>query len=178
MRVALPLDLPRLGILCLDHAGGPCSLALIAHGMVGMVDTHDGNRDGVTPGALSKLLHLLLQILVDALVLLDHGLVEDLALAANLNSGDDPTANEVLGILRYCLTGNQFPERTVSPACANPVALICLIDDAAFRLNALLQLRRFFEREQVLEQLDANEVVLDGVSMQVRLPLEEAGECV
>lgn len=115
---------------------------------------------------------------MDALVLLDHGLVENLALAANLNGGDDPAANQVLGILGHCFAGDQLPERTVSPACANPVSLICLIDDVALRLDALLQLRRFFKREQVLEQLDANEVVLDGVSMQVRLPLEEAGECV
>jgi hypothetical protein len=102
-----------------------------------MIDANHGHGDRVAAGALLELHDLVAHIIHDASDLLDHRLVQDLALSTDFNGGDDAACDEIVFGRDWLLARNQLTKRPIAAPRLDPVRFIAGGDDTLLTRNPL-----------------------------------------
>ncbi len=99
--------------------------------------------------SLSKFHNLILQIAYHTVDLLDHGLCKNLHFDTNLNCSHKSSRDPETFIDNWSLSGNDFPEGSVSSPCGDTVSLILDIQHTPPVLNFSDQFRRPSDLDEI-----------------------------
>lgn len=135
-------------------------IPLVTDRVVSTVDSHNGNADRASSAA-AELIHLISQIVDNAIDLLNHCLRQNLDLNADFNRCDWTTRHLVTRIDYRILAGDDFTEGSISPTRDDTAPLVLDIEYAIFSIYGRIdQFWRTVDCDEVLVQVHRNEITL------------------
>jgi hypothetical protein len=157
--------------------GGPRTLALIRHVVIGMVDADNADAHGIASGG-SELVGLLDEIANHAVDLLDHRLGEYLHLGADLNSGNRTSgAYETWNSLSY-LPRDDLAKRPIAAAGSDTMRSVLNIKHTLTSINSCVQSNGNAKCMKVLGQTPRDGIAQAGIAMSIPRSLKQTPKTV